>query len=196
MPSCASLAARLTPDQRTTIYHEEWVPELTYILKGAEARPISRLIIGTWFALGIFAKAPRIARHLHRELEKTPSDSIRPLAENHSSPRLAWRPAQAEETRLLEGTGRLYRRRDLTAMGYRESLDFEWHGVRPSAGRHWAYSKKNLDLMYAEGRIEFSKTGRPFGKRYLDEQTGPHQSRAGQTRVQQENAATARTAEL
>jgi hypothetical protein len=76
-------------------------------------------------------------------------------------------------------------------MGYRGSLDFEWHGVRSSPGRHWVYGKENLDQMFAEGRIDFSKSGRPFGKRYLDEQSGSHQSRAGQTRVQQENTATA-----
>jgi len=163
-------ARRLTPAQRTTIYDDEWVPELTYILKGAEARPITRLITGTWYALGILTKASRIVRHLHRELEKAPSDSHRPLVDGPSSRRLAWLHAQAEETRLREGTGQLYRRRDLTAPGPRGGhLDFEWHGVRPSEGRHWAYSKENLDRMYADGRIGFSKTGRPFGKSYLDD---------------------------
>ena len=40
-------ARRLAPNQRDTVYREEWLPELTYILKGAEARPITRLITGT-----------------------------------------------------------------------------------------------------------------------------------------------------
>jgi hypothetical protein len=72
-----------------------------------------------------------------------------------------------------EGTGRRYRRVDLTAPGTRTGrLDFEWHGARPSEGRHWAYSKENMDRMYAEGRIEFTRTGRPRGKRYLDELPG------------------------
>lgn len=99
------------------------------------------------------------------------------------SPRLASLPAQ-EETRLRVGTERVYRRTDLTAQGSRSRLDFEWHGARPSEGRHWAYSKENLDRMYSEGRIEFSKTGRPFGKRYLDEQSGPHQSRGAILRAE------------
>ena len=59
-------AGRLTASQRTTIYHDEWLPELTYILKGDEARPITRLIIGTRYALGVLANASRIASHLHR----------------------------------------------------------------------------------------------------------------------------------
>jgi len=51
-------------------------------------------------------------------------------------------------------------------------VDFEWHGVRPYNGRHWAYSKRNLDDMLAAGRIEFRRTGMPVYKRYLDEQPG------------------------
>ncbi len=61
------LAARcLDPSQRTAIYHDEWLPELTYILKGAEARPITRLITGTTYAVGILISASRIAHRLHR----------------------------------------------------------------------------------------------------------------------------------
>jgi DNA modification methylase len=71
-----------------------------------------------------------------------------------------------------EGTGRRYRRGDLTAAKPGGDVDFEWHGVRPYKGRHWAYSKENLDRMYAEGRIEFRATGMPVYKRYLDEQPG------------------------
>jgi hypothetical protein len=37
-------ARRLDPGQQITIYQDEWLPELTYILKGDEARPITRLI--------------------------------------------------------------------------------------------------------------------------------------------------------
>jgi hypothetical protein len=61
------LAARwLDPGQRATVYLDEWEPELVYILKGTEARPVTRLITGTWYALGILANTRRIARHLHR----------------------------------------------------------------------------------------------------------------------------------
>jgi DNA modification methylase len=75
-------------------------------------------------------------------------------------------------THVEEGTGRRYRRGDLTAAKPGGDVDFEWHGVRPYHGRHWAYSRENLDRMYAEGRIEFRSTGMPVYKRYLDEQPG------------------------
>lgn len=75
-------------------------------------------------------------------------------------------------THVEEDTGRRYRRGDLTAGKAGGDVDFEWHGVRPYKGRHWAYSREKLDQMYAEGRIEFRKTGMPVYKRYLDEQPG------------------------
>lgn len=75
-------------------------------------------------------------------------------------------------THVEEGTGRRYRRGDLTAAKAGGDVDFEWHGVRPYKGRHWAYSRAKLDEMYAAGRIEFRRTGMPVYKRYLDEQPG------------------------
>jgi hypothetical protein len=57
-------ARRLSPALRDDVYDDEWMPELTYILKGDEARPITRLYHGTRFALGILAAARRIARGL------------------------------------------------------------------------------------------------------------------------------------
>lgn len=61
-------ACRLDPSQWVTIYEDEWLPELSYILRGDEARPVTRLIRGTAFALGILFSAVRIARLLHRPL--------------------------------------------------------------------------------------------------------------------------------
>ena len=69
-------------------------------------------------------------------------------------------------------TGRRYRRGDLTANKPGGDVDYEWHGMRPYKGRHWAYSQENMDKMLGEGRIEFRKTGMPVYKRYLDEQPG------------------------
>jgi hypothetical protein len=61
------IAARcLTREQHRTIYEDEWLPELTYILRGAEARPITRLATGTRYAFGIFLSARRITQRLHR----------------------------------------------------------------------------------------------------------------------------------
>lgn len=59
-------ASRLNTGQRIAFYEDEWLPELTYILKGAEARPITRLITGTRYALGILISASRIGRYLRR----------------------------------------------------------------------------------------------------------------------------------
>ena len=75
-------------------------------------------------------------------------------------------------TFIEKGTGRRYRHGDLTANKPGGDVDYEWHGVRPYEGRHWAYSRENLDKMLAEGRIEFRRTGMPVYKRYLDEQPG------------------------
>ena len=40
-------ATWLDPAQRETIYQDEGLPELFYALRGAESRPIKRLIRGT-----------------------------------------------------------------------------------------------------------------------------------------------------
>lgn len=57
----------LDAGERAAIYDDEWLPELTYILRGDEARPVSRLYHGARFALGILMTARRISQHLHRE---------------------------------------------------------------------------------------------------------------------------------
>jgi Domain of unknown function (DUF5753)/Helix-turn-helix domain len=59
-------ARRLDALERAAIYDDEWLPELTYILQGDEARPVTRLYHGTRFAFGILIAARRIARDLHR----------------------------------------------------------------------------------------------------------------------------------
>jgi hypothetical protein len=55
-------AVQLDPDIREIIYEGEWLPDLIYELRGAESRPITRLIRGTTFALGLLSSARRIAR--------------------------------------------------------------------------------------------------------------------------------------
>jgi hypothetical protein len=57
-------ARRLDPAQRAAVYDDEWMPELTYILKGDEARPVTRLYHGVQFALGILIAVRRIEREL------------------------------------------------------------------------------------------------------------------------------------
>jgi hypothetical protein len=56
-------STQLESSQRETIYRDEWLPELVYVLRGAESRPITRLIRGTSFALGLLIAARRIARY-------------------------------------------------------------------------------------------------------------------------------------
>lgn len=75
-------------------------------------------------------------------------------------------------TAIEEETGRRYRLSDLTANKGGGDTNYEWHGVRPYKGRHWAYSREKMDRMLAEGRIVFRRTGMPAFKRYLDERPG------------------------
>jgi hypothetical protein len=63
-------ARRLDPALRVTVYEDEWLPELTYILKGDEARPVTRLIHGTRYAVGILMSVRRITRYLHPSVPK------------------------------------------------------------------------------------------------------------------------------
>lgn len=69
-------ARRLDAGQRSAVYEDEWLPELTYILKGAETRPITRLFTGIRYALGILASVRRIARRLHRSALGQPGPAL------------------------------------------------------------------------------------------------------------------------
>ena len=55
-------ARRLDPEQRATIYEEVWLPDLAYFLRGDEARPVTRLVQGTRFAVGILMAGRRMTR--------------------------------------------------------------------------------------------------------------------------------------
>ena len=100
-----------------------------------------------------------------------------------------------------EGTGRRFRRGDLTAARpggdttyewrvkksaavrerwvadledeYRNPVDGrEYRGVRPYRGRCWAYSKTGMREFAREGRLRHTYGGMPEYKRYLDEMPG------------------------
>jgi two-component SAPR family response regulator len=101
-------ARRLDLKQRVAVYEDEWLPELTYILKGDEARPVTRLYHGTRFALGILMSAHRTASYL-RQADSLDEDIV-----------TAKMLLAAQERRLLEvaaarGDARLLQRyrRDL-----------------------------------------------------------------------------------
>jgi membrane protein YdbS with pleckstrin-like domain len=44
-------SVQLKAEQRKKVLDEAWIPDLMYVLRGKESRPISRLIRGTWFAV-------------------------------------------------------------------------------------------------------------------------------------------------
>ena len=71
-----------------------------------------------------------------------------------------------------EATGRRFRLSDLSAQKPGGDVEYEWKGVYPPQGRYWAYSKANMEKFEHEGRIYYTKKGRPFLKRYLDEMPG------------------------
>ena len=70
------------------------------------------------------------------------------------------------------GTGRRYRKGDLTAAKPGGDTSYEWNGVKPYRGRYWAYSKDKMQQFHDAGRLVYTKTGMPEYKRYLDEMPG------------------------
>ena len=73
---------------------------------------------------------------------------------------------------IEEGTGRRYRKGDLTAAKPGGDTRYEWRGKRPYPGRYWAYTRDKMEQFAAEGRLHYTSTGMPEYKRYLDEQPG------------------------
>lgn len=72
-----------------------------------------------------------------------------------------------------EPDGRRYQLVSTTGAGATKN-DYLWNGIRPPAGRHWAYSKDKMEQLKAQGRlVESSRGGPPRVKYYLDEQQGP-----------------------
>lgn len=71
-----------------------------------------------------------------------------------------------------EGTGRRYRKDNMTASKPGGDTSYEWKGVKPYEGRYWAYSKAKMQQFDAEGRLVYTKSGMPEYKRYLDEMPG------------------------
>ena len=49
---------------------------------------------------------------------------------------------------------------------------FEWRGVSPPKGRHWAKKADKLNALEEQGRIYWTKNGIPREKQYLDEMEG------------------------
>jgi hypothetical protein len=77
-------ATQLDPIQRETIYHDEWLPELCYALRGAESRPITRLVLGTTYATGLLISARRVA-HINNRATRTAPGVV--LSDDDRTPR-------------------------------------------------------------------------------------------------------------
>lgn len=80
---------------------------------------------------------------------------------------------------LKAGTVRRYNKADISAPGLRLGTEahYQWKGHWPPAGRHWAYRKQVMEGLGEQGRLTYSKSGRVYEKRYLDESVGvPAQS--------------------
>jgi DNA modification methylase len=73
---------------------------------------------------------------------------------------------------IEEGTGRRYRKGDLTAKKPGGDTSYEWKGVRPYKGRYWAYSRDKMEEFDRQGRLVYTQSGMPEYKRYLDEMPG------------------------
>jgi adenine-specific DNA-methyltransferase len=74
---------------------------------------------------------------------------------------------------IPKGTMRYYNKADISAPAHGSPANQdEWHGVRPPSGRMWAYSLDIREQLERENRVVFSRTGRPYEKRYLDESKG------------------------
>ena len=56
------------------------------------------------------------------------------------------------------------------SMGPRPNLSYEYKGYRPEWG--WMMVREKVEALDKENRLEWSKTGRPYLKRYLHEQEG------------------------
>jgi site-specific DNA-methyltransferase (adenine-specific) len=56
------------------------------------------------------------------------------------------------------------------SMGKRPNLSYEYKGYTPEYG--WRVVREKLEALDADNRIQWSKTGRPYLKRYLHEQKG------------------------
>ena len=78
--------------------------------------------------------------------------------------------------KISKGTIRYFNKADITGAGSNPN-DKPFRGVMPPAGRHWAYKPEVMEQLDKEGRIYYSKSGKPYEKRYLDESRGiPPQS--------------------
>jgi DNA modification methylase len=69
-------------------------------------------------------------------------------------------------------TGRCFKASDLSAAKPGGNTSYPWKGIYPPKGRFWAFSLENMEQFEKEGRIYYSRNGKPYLKNYLDEMPG------------------------
>ncbi|MFH0342346.1 MAG: DNA methyltransferase [Chromatiales bacterium] len=74
--------------------------------------------------------------------------------------------------RSIEPDGRRYKMADILAKGQGPARRFGDRVLEPPAGTHWRFSQDKIDELMTQGRIAFTKEGRPAVKMYLDEKKG------------------------
>jgi hypothetical protein len=73
---------------------------------------------------------------------------------------------------IEEGTGRRFRKGDLTANKGGGDTEYQWRGMKPYKARYWAYSRAKMEEFEKQGRLVYTRSGMPEYKRYLDEMPG------------------------
>lgn len=119
----AAAARRLPADQRADLYEQAWLPELHYVLRGDEAKPITRLVHGSRYAMGLWFAASAIGRELDEQ----------PTAGGHRLDLLALRPAEFEQLvrQLFEQIGLMPSMTQLSPDG---GIDLVVYDDRPVLG--------------------------------------------------------------
>jgi len=91
-----------------------------------------------------------------------------------------WNPAFIEFTKeqkkpykYRDMNGRWYSLVTLTAPESSGTLMYEWKGLYPPKGRHWAYTKENMKKLEEDGLlVQTAPEKLPMRKKYLDESDG------------------------
>ena len=73
---------------------------------------------------------------------------------------------------MMRDSGGLYRVSDLSGAGGGPPRTFGEKEIDPPTGRHWMYDQLGIDRLLDEGRISFSRSGKPRLKTYLSDLPG------------------------
>jgi site-specific DNA-methyltransferase (adenine-specific) len=73
---------------------------------------------------------------------------------------------------MCDENGKPYRVSDLTGMGQGPPRVFGGKTIAPPVGRHWMFDQAGIDELTKEGRIIFSKGGKPRLKTYIEDLPG------------------------